>query len=333
MTAEVYFAQRRATGGGGLMDKIEQLLDAAGLAQVVAPGDRVAVKTHFGEAGNTTHIRPEILRRLIKKVRQQDAHPFVTDTNARRSPRRTEAVGHLEVASAHGFNCVTLGAPVLIADGVDGRQGTAYPTGGAMLGSVAIAGAIDDAEALIVANHVTFHPEVGFCGALYHLGLGALTRQSKLALSTATTEALVLAGPASEAVIGHSGNAEGQALSPDVLQARVAEAFGAIHRVKAGKILYINVLMDLTPDPDGAGWSDAAVIPDVGILVSRDPVGLDQATADFLNMQTGIPGTRLMDAGTPDKIRSLAPAADWDYLLELVARDGLGSRDYELLII
>lgn len=333
MTAEVYFAQRRATGGGGLMDKIEQLLDAAGLAQVVSPGDRVAVKTHFGEPGNTTHIRPEILRRLIKKVRQQDAHPFVTDSNARRSPRRTEAVGHLEVASAHGFNSMTLGAPVLIADGVDGRHGTSYPTGGAHLGEVTIAGAIDDAEALIVANHVTFHPEVGFCGALYHLGLGALTRASKLALCAAAAETPVLAGAVAGAVLAMPSEAEPAALSPDLLQARVAEAFGAIHRTKAGKILYCNVLMDLTPDPDGAGWSDAAVIPDVGILVSRDPVGLDQATADFLNMQPGIPGTRLMDPGTPDKIRGLAPASDWDYLLELVARDGLGSRDYELLII
>ncbi|HEY9899368.1 MAG TPA: DUF362 domain-containing protein [Pantanalinema sp.] len=330
MTAEVYFAQRRATGGGGLMDKIEQLLDAAGLAQVVTPGDRVAIKTHFGEPGNTTHIRPEILRRLIKKVRQADARPFVTDSNARYSPRRTEAVGHLEVASAHGFNYPTLGAPVLIADGVDGRQGTAYPTGGKHLGTVSIAGAIDEAEALIVANHVTFHPEVGFVGALYHLGLGALTREGKLALCAAPSPALVLAGGDSPS---REVEAEAAVLPPDLLAARIAEAFGAVHRAKAGKILYCNVLMDLTPDPDGAGWSDAAVIPDVGILVSRDPVGLDQATADFLNMQTGLPGTCLQDLGTPDKIRSLAPAADWDHLLELVARDGLGSRDYELLII
>ncbi|MNY28199.1 hypothetical protein D3C86_1621590 [compost metagenome] len=144
------------------------------------------------------------------------------------------------------------------------------------------------------------------------------------------TEALVLAGGAPSA---EGPTSEPAALPPDLLASRVAEAFGVVHRSKGGKILYCNVLMDLTPDPDGASWSDAAVIPDVGILVSRDPVGLDQATADFLNMQTGIPGTRLLDPATPDKIRSLAPAADWDYLLELVERDGLGSRDYELLII
>ncbi|MNL30154.1 hypothetical protein D3C87_1518750 [compost metagenome] len=179
---------------------------------------------------------------------------------------------------------------------------------------------------------MTFHPEVGFCGALYHLGLGALTREAKLALCAAPLPALSLAG-AGAGASGMPSPAEAAPLSPDLLATRVAEAFGAIHRAKAGKILYCNVLMDLTPDPDGAGWSDAAVIPDVGILVSRDPVGLDQATADFLNMQTGIPGTRLLDPGTPDKIRSLAPAADWDYLLELVERQGLGSRDYELLII
>ncbi len=316
MPAEVYFAQRRATGGGGLMEKIEQLLDAAGFAQLMEPGDPVAIKTHFGERGNTTHVRPEIVRRVVRKVKTQGGRPFVTDTNARRSESRTEALGHLALAAEHGFTAETLGAPVLIADGLTGEDGTA-------LGGLAtpIASALAHARTLIVVSHVTMHPVVGFAGALYQLGFGAMTRAARLAM--------VESGDRVPAGVG-AGELSSE---PVELALPIAEALTALHAAKPGRILYCNVLLDITPDPDGAGWSDAAVLPDVGLLVSKDPVGIDQATADFLNMQTGIPGTRLSDLSTPDKIRSLHPEVDWQHLLKTCERHKLGSRDYELLII
>lgn len=315
MSAEVYFAQRRATGGGGLMEKVEQLLEAAGFVQAVLPGDRVAIKVHFGERGNTTYVRPEILRRIVSKVRRQEAHPFVTDTNARESQTRSDAVRHLAAAAAHGFSQETLGAPVIIADGLDGRDGVSVATGSGA--PVAVASAIAHADALIVVNHVTFHPEVGFVGALYHLGFGALTRAFRLEFQSAPS--LVAAGPPSSLV--------------PLLAEPIAEAFAAVMAGKPGKVIFCNALLDITPDPDGASWSDAAVLPDVGLLVSRDAVALDQATADFLNMQVGLPGTRLADVTAADKIRALVPAIDWTELLKAVERKKLGSRDYELLII
>lgn len=307
------------------MDKIEQLLDAAGLSQVVSPGDRVAIKTHFGERGNTTHLRPELLRRVVRKVKGYQGKPFVTDTNARTSEYRSDAVSHLVAASEHGFSLGTLGAPVLIADGLDGRDATLLPTRGAWRAEVPIASAIAQADAVVVVNHVTLHPEVGFASALYHLGFGALCREGKLLLCHSPEKALVTSGLDAEREPG--------GLTLDTVQERVADVLSALHAAKPGKILYCNVLLDITPDPDGVSWSDAAVVPDVGLLVSRDPVGLDQATADFLNMQTGIAGTRLTDVSSSDKIRALHPAIDWAHLLKAAERMGLGSRDYELLII
>lgn len=317
MPAEVYFAQRRATGGGGLMEKVEQLLDAAGFAQLMEPGDPVAIKAHFGERGNTTHVRPEIVRRVVRKVRAQGGRPFVTDTNARLSEARSEALGHLALASEHGFTAETLGAPVLIADGLNGEDGV-------LLGALEtpVASALAHARAVIVVSHVTMHPQMGFAGALYQLGFGALTRQAKLAVDQAALNVPVAAG-------GHE-----RAPEPGLAIAQqVTETMTAMQAAKKGRLLYCNVLLDITPDPDGAGWSDAAVLPDVGLLVSKDPVAIDQATADFLNMQAGLPGTRLADLGAADKIRALHPEVDWQHLLKLCERQKLGSRDYELLII
>lgn len=298
------------------MEKIEQLLDAAGFASLFEPGEAVAIKAHFGERGNTTHLRPEVLRRVVKKVRSQGGLPFVTDTNARTSESRSEALGHLALASEHGFTADTLGAPVIIADGLRGHDGV-------KLGGLAtpIASAIAHAPTLVVVSHVTMHPDVGFTGALHQLGLGALTREAKLACVESPERVAVGAGVSE------------RSSEPSTLVQQIGETMTALHAAKAGRILYCNVLLDITPDPDGAGWSDAAVLPDVGLLVSKDPVGIDQATADFLNMQTGIPGTRLSDLGATDKIRALHPEVDWQHLLKHCERQKLGSRDYELLII
>lgn len=298
------------------MEKVEQLLDAAGIAQLMTAGDPVAIKTHFGERGNTTHVRPEIVRRVVRKVRAQGGLPFVTDTNARASEQRTEAIGHLALAAEHGFTSQSLGAPVIIADGLTGEDGVA-------LGGLAtpVASALAHAATLVVVSHVTMHPAVGFAGALYQLGFGAMTRAAKLACTLAADRVPVGAG-------GPEKPADPMAIAQPI-----ADTLSALQAAKPGRILYCNVLLDITPDPDGVGWSDAAVLPDVGLLVSRDPVGIDQATADFLNMQAGIPGTRLSDLSAPDKIRALYPEVDWQQLLKLCERQKLGSRDYELLII
>lgn len=297
------------------MEKVEQLLDAVGFASQFEAGDAVAIKAHFGERGNTTHLRPEIVRRVVRKVRAHGGMPFVTDTNARASQARSTALGHLATASEHGFTAESLGAPVLIADGLAGSDGVA-------LGGLAtrVASAIAHAPSVVVVSHVTMHPEVGFAGALHQLGFGALTRQAKLACVEHAERVPVGAGLTERP-------------EPADLALPIAETLTALQASKPGRILYCNVLLDITPDPDGVGWSDAAVLPDVGLLVSRDPVGIDQATADFLNMQAGIPGTRLSDLGATDKIRSLHPDIDWQHLLKVCERHKLGSRDYELLII
>ena len=56
---------------------------------------------------------------------------------------------------------------------------------------------------------------------------------------------------------------------------------------------YINFLIDITPDCDCVPWSDAALVPDIGILASRDPVALDKASYDLINQQIGFKNSML----------------------------------------
>ncbi len=96
---------------------------------------------------------------------------------------------------------------------------------------------------------------------------------------------------------------------------------------------FISFVIDFTPLCDCPPWSDRPVIPDVGILASKDLVAIAQASADLVNAQIGLEGTKLKKkfhpAGT-DKLRALNDV-DWTISLKYAEELGLGSREYELI--
>jgi len=326
LRADVYFAQRRVAPRSSLPMKFGSLLDACGLANLIQRGDRVAVKLHFGEPGNTTTTPPALIRTLVTKLLDLQARPFIVDTCARTSPTRQDAIGCLRAASEHGYLEANLGAPVLVGDGFLGSDMVRLPCVGPHLHEVGVAAAIARADALIVVNHVTLHPETGLGGVLPATGLGCLARQSRLTLDLPTAGL-----EPSEEALDPRWRQEHR-IPAIQLHDRIAEAAQAILQHHSGKTLFVNMLLQVTPDPDGVPWSDTAIIPDVGILLSRDPVGVDQATAEFINAQAGAPDTRLQDPLVRDKIRALTPDVDWQHLLRSAERLGCGKRQYELLI-
>ena len=102
--------------------KISGLFDAAALGRCFAADDLVAVKVHFGERGQVTHVPPDHIRPLVSKVKEQGANPFLTDTNTLYRGQRDNSVKHANLAHEHGFRPETVGAPVVIADGLLGDE-------------------------------------------------------------------------------------------------------------------------------------------------------------------------------------------------------------------
>lgn len=314
MSSEVYFAQRRATHGGGLLEKLEQLCDAAGFGALAATGV-VALRVSFGEPGNTTFLRPPYVQRIVRRVRTYGGQPFLADTLSPRSGKRTQAPEHLQAAALHGWTAGGPdGAPLVVADGLFGRDERQLPAGGNHLADARIAAAIADADALLAISHFTGQDQVAFAGALHNLGWGAASMAGKRAL--AETEA----------------GSEGPDGQRQLLE-RLVDTAGALQAAKTRRLGFVNILMDLTPGCDNLDWSDAAVVPDIGILASRDPVAIDQASVDLFNQAPGVAGTRLSDPLVRDKLRDLYPAVDWEHTLRYAEQQGLGTRDYELMII
>jgi len=108
-------------------------------------------------------------------------------------------------------------------------------------------------------------------------------------------------------------------------------ALGAVSG-KAGKLLFVNFITQVSPACDCYGYSDAPIVPDLGILAGTDPVALDQACADLVIQARGLPGTAMLYGHEPggDKFRGVHPEIDWKITLEHAEKLGLGNRAYRL---
>ncbi|MGB8959937.1 MAG: DUF362 domain-containing protein, partial [Candidatus Aminicenantales bacterium] len=105
-----------------LAAKAKKVYLATGFNNRIAEGDFAALKIHFGEAGNTGYIKPAWLSGLIWEIRTRTKHAFLTDSNTLYVGNRSNSIDHLRLAWSHGFTPEATGLPVIIADGLIGRD-------------------------------------------------------------------------------------------------------------------------------------------------------------------------------------------------------------------
>ncbi|RLE97245.1 MAG: 4Fe-4S ferredoxin, partial [Thermoprotei archaeon] len=119
--SKVYFLKFRRRESN-ILSAVEKLLDRTEFGDRLREGELVAIKMHFGERGNVGHVRPQVARAIVEYVRRRGALPFLTDTTTLYSGFRRTAVDYLETAAINGFDLATVGAPIIIADGLLGRD-------------------------------------------------------------------------------------------------------------------------------------------------------------------------------------------------------------------
>jgi hypothetical protein len=119
--------------------------------------------------------------------------------------------------------------------------------------------------------------------------------------------------------------------TPLFLERMVEYAAAALaSHTNAAHITFIN---HVSPGCDCEGHSDAPICPDVGVLVSRDPVAIDQAGLDLVNQAPPAFPSALPKglAAGEDKFVALHPDIDGTHALVYAEMLGLGSRAYELI--
>lgn len=367
MAAEVFFTDMRAKRGQSLLDKFEALLDRVGMQSIIKAGDLSAIKLHFGEKGNTAFIRPQFLRRVVDKVKTYGGKPFLTDANTLYVGSRANAVDHLHTAVENGFAYSVAGAPLIIADGLNGKDYVQVEINKKHFKDVKIASAAVHADAIIAVTHFKGHEATGFGGTLKNIGMGLGSRSGKQMMHSdvlpavdqekctgcarctrwCPADAIYIMGQKAkipeETCIGcgectvtcpSRAIAINWKTSPDVIQEKIAEYTYGVLKDKQGKAAFISFVNNVTPDCDCCGWSDAPIVNDIGILASLDPVALDQACVDLVNRQKGLENSRLQGfAKIDDKFSVLHPGIDWRLQLTYGEEIGLGTRDYNLITV
>jgi uncharacterized Fe-S center protein len=366
--AKVYFSDLRTSFKENLPSKLMRLMAEAGLEETVGPRNLVAIKLHFGEKGNTAFIRPLLIRPLVDRLKELEAFPFLTDANTLYAGTRGNSVSHLETAVQNGFAYSVVNAPVIIADGIRGASYSKVKIDQAHVKSAYIGKDIVESDALISIAHFKGHELSGFGGTIKNLGMGCASRKGKLdqhsdlspkvkpkkcvgcgecvahcaqsAISLEDEKAVIhpekCVGCGECILICPNGAIDVQ-WSADiaVFQEKMAEYTLAVLKGKREKSFFVNFLTDISPACDCYPHNDAPIVPDIGILASRDPVAIDQAAVDLVNKQAAVPGACLTDHTAPgeDKFRGVYPKIDWSVQLAHAESLGIGTRTYTLIPI
>ncbi len=362
--ATVWFTPMRTTGKKSLVSRAGTLLQRAGLGEAIAGGDLVAVKLHFGEQGNTGFVQPTFLREVVRQVKEVGGKPFLTDSNTLYRGQRANAVDHIECALHNGFSYATVEAPVIIADGMDGRDAVDVPIEGTHFNSVRIGAAAVHADAMVVVTHVKGHEAAGFGGALKNVGMGLGCRSAKqrmhsdfspdvVAEKCTACNRCVTWCPVNAIAINSDKIAEvdfelcygcGECVAacpfgaigiqwkttPDAIQEKMAEHVAGAVAGKEGKVVYLSFINNVSPDCDCWHFSDASVVPDIGVLASTDPVAIDQAAYDLVVAAPGIVGTRGEGLGQGVDTFKEITGIDGTVVMKHAESLRLGTREYEL---
>ena len=362
----VYFTDFRMKNGQNHETKLRKLMQAAGMDKIDFHGKYVAIKIHFGELGNLAFLRPNFARYVADYVKELGGYPFLTDCNTLYVGSRKNALDHLDTALRNGFSPYATGCQILIGDGLKGTDDVEVPVNGGILCKTAKIGrAIMDADIVISLNHFKGHECTGFGGALKNLGMGSGSRAGKMEMHSAgkptVDQELCIGCGACVKICAHDaphiadkrctidhtrcagcgrciGVCPKDAITPahdetfENLNCKIAEYTKAV--VDGRPNFHINIVNQVSPNCDCHPESDAAIVPDVGMFASFDPVAVDVASADAVNRQPVNPMSILAErAGAPDRFSGTHPTTNWRSGTEHAEKIGLGSMDYELVTV
>lgn len=370
MSSKVFYTSLRVPLGTSLLEKMRALLIKGGMTELDFDKQFTAVKIHFGEPGNLTYLRPNYAKVVTDLIKEQGGMPFLTDCSTLYVGRRKHALEHLEAAAENGFNPTTTGCQILIGDGLRGTTDVEIPVEGASYIKTAKVGKeIAEADVFITLNHFKGHECTGFGGALKNIGMGCASRRGKMeqhksgkptireknCVNCKQCDSIC----AQNAISFDSGKGSidesrcvgcgrclgvcnfdaiynGNDSANSDLNLKMAEYCKGV--INGRPEFHISLVIEISPYCDCHGESDMAILPNIGIFCSKDPVALDKACADACLKAEPIPGSLLFDKmqasdfhNHHDHFTNLHPTTEWESCLRHAEELGVGTCEYELI--
>lgn len=265
---------------------------------------RVAVKISTGEAGNPNHLQPALIADLVKGVKGT-----IVECNTAYNGARNTTEAHLRTAAEHGFTAIAK------VDIMDAEGDTRLPVRDTTHIKYDIVGShLLDYDFLINLSHFKGHPMGGLGGALKNQSIGCASSAGKAYIHSAgrtddIREVWKKKTPQDDFLCSMAAAAQA-----------VADHFG-------DRILYINVMNNMSVDCDCVAHPKAVEMKDYGILASLDPVALDQACVDIVF------GMEDTDDNKASALQERISSRHGTLIIDHAAKIGLGSKTYRLVSI
>ena len=272
----------------------EKVLELYKKAGKELPG-KVAIKLHSGEKGNQNFLGPEFWKPVIEYV-----GGTVVECNTAYDGERNETRKHKKLLEDHGWSryfdvdLLDVEGPDLELDIPDGK----------VIKKNYIGKDMENYDSMLVLSHFKGHPMGGYGGALKQLSIGVASSYGKAYIHGAGV-------PEDIWTADHNAFLES-----------MADAAGSVIEYMKGNILYENVMKNMSVDCDCCAVAEDPCIADIGILVSTDPVAIDQACIDLVYACS--------DPGKPHLIERIE-SRNGVHTIEAAADLGYGVREYELV--
>jgi len=285
MSAKVYFSPTITA---------EKVLDLYKLVGKELEGN-VAIKVHSGEKGNQNFLKPYFWKPVIDYVKGT-----VTECNTAYEGERNTTEKHRKLINYHGWNKY-FDVDLLDAEGPDLKL--EIPNGKVIKENY-VGKNIEKYDSMLVLSHFKGHPMGGYGGALKQLSIGVASSFGK-------------------AYIHGAGVPENiWTAEHDLFLESMADAASSVVDYFKGNIVYVNVMKNMSVDCDCCAVAEDPCIADIGILVSTDPIAIDQACIDLVY--------KCSDPGKPHLIERIE-SRNGVHTIEAAAELGFGSREYELI--
>jgi len=321
----------------------KRLVDALVKRENVELDQEIPLKVHFGERGNTTFVKPEYCSGIIDYIENQNKKACFIETNILYGGDRTKKETHIKLAKEHGFTRI----PIIIADGEKGEDYYEVEINKRHFAKCKLGKEFSKYSQIIVLSHFTGQMLAGFAGAIKHLGMGFASRGGKLVQHAKVIKPRIKNSACDKCRLCEERCAVGaitigdksyidyakciscaacNAICPNkaikiILWRSVFNIFGnpfrerivegAYAAQKHKKIIYVNFAINITRGCDCDPKTMKPIVEDIGILVSTDPVAIDQACYDMVK-----------ESGR--KLRG-------GYILKYAEEIGMGSRKYEIV--
>ena len=256
----------------------------------------IALKVHSGEPGNQNFLRPAFWKPLIDHV-----GGTVVECNTAYEGTRNTTVKHMKTMDKHGWSSYF---PIDIMDSEDPDLVLEIPNGKCIQKNY-VGKHLEEYDSMLVLSHFKGHPMGGYGGALKQLSIGVASSFGK-------------------AYIHGAGEPEKiWTADHDSFLEAMADAAESVVRYFDGKIVYVNVMKNMSVDCDCCAKAEDPCVKDIGILVSLDPIAIDQACIDLVYAATDDPG----QGHLLERIES----RNGVHTIEAAAALGFGSREYDLV--